>query len=276
MWNDTYNQAADQFADGNAGPDPLASGGGKSVLFARPSYQDRVRHVIGTRRGVPDIAMSAACNGAVNVYSTFGGPPAGWSLTCGTSEATPLFAAIVALADQVAGHSLGLINPALYQLAAEGAPGIVDVTSGNNTVSFSQGGHDHTVRGFPARPAMTWSRASARSTPRTSSANSPSRPATERSFRRTAVVRALGTLSPFDVYALADGGGAERDTIGLMGLDPAGLLEGIGVKHGCPCPARDTLSACGGTINAAYFVPTPAVTSRFPVEPSAPLPACGG
>ena len=52
----------------------------------------------------------------------------------------------------MAGHSLGLINPALYRLAAEGAPGIVDVTSGNNTVSFSQGGHAYTVRGFTATP----------------------------------------------------------------------------------------------------------------------------
>ena len=76
----------------------------------------------------------------------------GWTPECGTSEATPLFAGIVALADQVAGHPLGLINPALYQLAAEGAPGIVDVRSGNNTVSFSQGGHEYTVRGFAATP----------------------------------------------------------------------------------------------------------------------------
>jgi hypothetical protein len=52
----------------------------------------------------------------------------------------------------VAGHPLGLINPALYQLSAQGAPGIVDVTSGNNTVSFIQGGHEHTVTGFTARP----------------------------------------------------------------------------------------------------------------------------
>jgi subtilase family serine protease len=94
--------------------------------------------------------MSAACNGAVDTYQSFGGAPAGWSPSCGTSEATPLFAGIVALADQVAGHSLGLINPALYRLAAERAPGIVDVTSGNNTVSFSQGGHLRTVRGFSA------------------------------------------------------------------------------------------------------------------------------
>jgi hypothetical protein len=53
----------------------------------------------------------------------------------------------------VAGHPLGLINPALYALSARRAPGIVDVTSGNNTVSFSQGtpSRRHTVTGYPAR-----------------------------------------------------------------------------------------------------------------------------
>jgi subtilase family serine protease len=152
VWNDTYNKAANEFAAGNAGPNPLAGGGGKSIFFSRPWYQNGVQNVVGDQRGVPDISMSAACNGSVDTYGTFGGAPAGWSPACGTSEATPLFAGIVALADQVAGHSLGLINPALYRLAAEGAPGIVDVTSGNNTVSFSQGGHEHTVRGFTAAP----------------------------------------------------------------------------------------------------------------------------
>ena len=95
--------------------------------------------------------MSAACTGVVNIYQSFGGQPAGWYALCGTSEATPLFAGIVALADQVAGHPLGLINPALYKLAAEHAPGIVSVRSGTNTVSFRQGGHSHTVPGFGAR-----------------------------------------------------------------------------------------------------------------------------
>ncbi len=152
VWNDTYNKAANEFAAGNAGPNPLAGGGGKSIFFSRPSYQNGVRNVVGDHRGVPDISMSAACNGSVDTYGTFGGAPAGWTPTCGTSEATPLFAGIVALADQVAGHPLGLINPALYRLAVAGAPGIVDVKSGNNTVSFSQGGHEHTVRGFTATP----------------------------------------------------------------------------------------------------------------------------
>jgi subtilase family serine protease len=151
VWNDTYNTSAQQFIFGDAGPNPLASGGGKSIFFSRPSYQNLVRNVVGQHRGVPDISMSAACNGAVDVYQSFGGEPAGWYPTCGTSEATPLFAGIVALADQVAHHPLGLINPALYQMAARHQPGLVDVTSGNNTVSFSQGGRRYKVLGFTAR-----------------------------------------------------------------------------------------------------------------------------
>jgi len=151
VWNDTYNKAANEFADGDVGPNPLASGGGLSIYFSRPSYQNGVRSVVGNRRGVPDISMSAACNGSVDTYGTFGGQAAGWTPTCGTSEATPLFAGIVALADQMAGHSLGPINAALYTLAAEGAAGIVPVTSGSNTVSFSQGGSKHMVHGFTAQ-----------------------------------------------------------------------------------------------------------------------------
>jgi subtilase family serine protease len=150
-WNDTYNVPANQFIAGDNGPNPLASGGGKSILFGRPYYQDGVRAVVGSSRGVPDISMSAACNGSVDVYQSFPGEPEGWYPTCGTSEATPLFAGIVALAAQVAHHPLGLINPALYQLAASKAPGIVPVTSGNNTVSFSQSSQTYTVTGYSAQ-----------------------------------------------------------------------------------------------------------------------------
>jgi subtilase family serine protease len=152
VWNDTYNVPTNQFIFGDNGPNPLAGGGGLSVIFSRPFYQDFVRNVVGNQRGVPDISMSAACNGAVDVYQSFAGEPAGWYPTCGTSEATPLFAGIVSLADQVAGHPLGLINPALYALSAAHAPGIVDITSGNNTVSFSQNGANYMVDGFSARP----------------------------------------------------------------------------------------------------------------------------
>jgi len=150
VWNDTYSKNANQLVNGSNGPNPLGTGGGKSVMFARPSYQSKVRAITGGHRGLPDISMSAACSGAVNMYQTFGGQPPGWYAACGTSESSPLFAGIVALADQVAGHRLGLINPALYRLASQHAPGLVSVHSGNNTVSFRQGGKKHTVRGYGA------------------------------------------------------------------------------------------------------------------------------
>ncbi len=95
--------------------------------------------------------MSGACSGLVNTYDGFGGE-AGWYVDCGTSEATPLFAGIVALADQEAGHSLGLINPDLYAMLANHAPGLVDVTQGNNTVSFWQNNKLYKVWGYRAGP----------------------------------------------------------------------------------------------------------------------------
>jgi subtilase family serine protease len=125
-----------------------AGGGGKSAIFAAPSYQAAVSGVTGSHRGTPDISMSAAVNGAAWIYTSYNPHNTGWNLVGGTSEAAPIFSGIVALADQYAGHRLGLINPALYTLGfvSQHRPGtgIVDVTSGNN----SFGG----VTGFTAGP----------------------------------------------------------------------------------------------------------------------------
>jgi subtilase family serine protease len=99
-------------ADGNhLAPDETwndgygATGGGLSQVFPRPAFQNS--HIVG-----------------------------------GTSEASPLFAGIVALADQRARRRLGDINDTLYRLPRLDDVGIVDVTIGNN----SFGG----VTGYPA------------------------------------------------------------------------------------------------------------------------------
>jgi subtilase family serine protease len=132
-----------------------ATGGGLSAVFARPSFQDGVRSLVGSQRGTPDISMSAAVNGGVDVFSSFTGRPE-WHVVGGTSEASPLFAGVVALADQVARRRLGWLNPDLYLLGAEHATGIVDVTRGNNSFSFcwaSCNGAHHvevTVPGYSA------------------------------------------------------------------------------------------------------------------------------
>jgi subtilase family serine protease len=131
---------------------PAASGGGQSVIFSRPAYQNAVARVTGPHRGEPDLSMAASGNGGEVIYEAGLGYPfsTGYSSGAGTSQAAPLLAAIVAIADQYAGHGLGLLNPALYKMYAQHEPGIVDVTSGNNTVSFKQAGHVDTVRGFAA------------------------------------------------------------------------------------------------------------------------------
>ena len=128
VWNDGYG----------------AGGGGVSAVFSRPLYQAGVSNVVGSHRGTPDISMSAAVNGGAWVYMSFAGIESpgvsdpGWYIFGGTSEATPIFSGIVALADQVAGHRLGLINPALYALGqasqhGAGHTGLVDITAGNNS-----------------------------------------------------------------------------------------------------------------------------------------------
>jgi subtilase family serine protease len=114
-----------------------ASGGGHSTVFPRPPFQDGVAGIVGDSRGVPDIAMSAAVTGSVDYYDSTDPSVGGWGIVAGTSEASPLFSGVVALADQVAGHSLGDLNPALYAMGERGGPdGIVPISQGGNTFTF--------------------------------------------------------------------------------------------------------------------------------------------
>ncbi|MGI5456437.1 S53 family peptidase [Streptomyces sp. CA-249302] len=111
-----------------------SGGGGQSHVFTRPSFQNGLKSVVGSRRGTPDISMAAAVNGGAWIYSSYDPTAVGWDVSGGTSEATPLFAGIVALADQAGGHRVGNIQQALYGLAAHHAKanGVVDVNDGTN------------------------------------------------------------------------------------------------------------------------------------------------
>jgi subtilase family serine protease len=134
---------------------PASGGGGVSTVFSRPFYQDGVAGIVGQSRGTPDVSMSAAVDGGANVYWSF---PAtdqanGWQVIGGTSEASPLFSGLVAIADQAAGHRLGLLNPRLYAIGDRAGSGLVDITQGNNSVSgvnVTQFPGPFTVTGFDA------------------------------------------------------------------------------------------------------------------------------
>jgi subtilase family serine protease len=139
---------------------PASGGGGVSEYFGRPYYQDGVRWTTGGQRGTPDVSMSAAVDGGANVYLGFDSPAEGitspgYYIIGGTSEASPEFSGMVALADQAAGHDLGLLNPTLYAHGDGSWSGLTDITAGNNTVTFENPATDpypglHTVTGFNA------------------------------------------------------------------------------------------------------------------------------
>jgi subtilase family serine protease len=147
VWNDTALLGS-----------PAAGGGGVSSVFSRPSYQNSVARVVQNARGVPDISASAAVNGGANIYiSTVNTPEGitapGWYVVGGTSEASPLTAGIVSLADQVAHHGLGQINNTLYQLGDGPNSGITDILAGNNGVTFTNSnGVTYTLPGYTAGP----------------------------------------------------------------------------------------------------------------------------
>jgi len=125
-------------------------GGGRSSVFTRPAYQEGLRGTT-SHRLIPDISMDGSCDSGMAAFGVgrSATPKPGWFVACGTSLSTPLLAGLVALAGQQAGHSLGLINPALYQMAAAHDRGIVDVRHGDNTYPLSGG---PSVKGFTAGP----------------------------------------------------------------------------------------------------------------------------
>jgi subtilase family serine protease len=127
------------------------SGGGFSSFFTEPAFQQAlsggVQSQLNNRRGVPDVsADSDPYTGMAFYCATCGG----WNVTGGTSAAAPTWAAMIAIGDQMAGHGLGYLNTALYQIAASssGQADFRDVTSGNN--SYNQGGVN--VQGYDAVP----------------------------------------------------------------------------------------------------------------------------
>jgi len=113
-----------------------SSGGGFSAFFPEPSYQQAlpasVQSLMKNRRGVPDVAGDADPNTGLAMYQN-----GSWSTAGGTSAAAPMWAALVAIADQMAGHSLGFINPALYKIGtgAHYQQDFHDITVGNNSVA---------------------------------------------------------------------------------------------------------------------------------------------
>jgi Subtilase family len=102
--------------------DSDAESAGVSTVYPKPWWQRGIPALDGvTGRAFPDIAMDASD---------------------GTSQASPTFAGILALATQVRGADLGTVNPALAKIGPRGAAaGIIDVPAGYSDTAYGVTGY---------------------------------------------------------------------------------------------------------------------------------------
>jgi len=113
-------------------PDPRlgydAASAGVSTVYPKPSWQDGIPALKDVKgRAYPDISMDASD---------------------GTSQASPTFAGILALATQLNRADLGTVNPALAALGPRGtAAGIVDVPAGYTNSAYGVAGYS-TAAGY--------------------------------------------------------------------------------------------------------------------------------
>ncbi|HEY1159270.1 MAG TPA: S53 family peptidase [Terracidiphilus sp.] len=112
-----------------------ATGGGVSNVFALPSWQANFNVPAASTssggRGVPDVAGDADPTTGYTVRVDGQNTVVG-----GTSAVAPLWAGLVAVANQQLGTQVGFIQPAIY--AAKAASAFTDITQGNNG-AFSAG-----------------------------------------------------------------------------------------------------------------------------------------
>jgi subtilase family serine protease len=133
----------------NTPTSPKATAGGLSQFFKEPPYQRDLlpasnRQQLNGFRGLPDIAYNAdAHSSAVLAFCSFLPDKPGFYLFGGTSEGVPQWAGLIAIANQMAQHPIGFLNPLLYALG--NAQGYHDITVGNN-------GGVRGVPGFDAAP----------------------------------------------------------------------------------------------------------------------------
>ncbi len=127
-----------------------ASGGGRSRLFSKPSWQSGSGVPADGVRDVPDLALAASPEHDGYLYCTDGSCVDGFrdslgylSVAGGTSFGAPAFTAVLALLAQKTGASaLGNVNPRLYALAASSSGVFHDIVSGGNQVPCAAGSSD--------------------------------------------------------------------------------------------------------------------------------------
>ena len=103
------------------------TGGGLSAFESRPTYQAGISGIVGTQRGVPDVAAEANPYTGVWVLDTLVFGPGTWYIVGGTSVASPMWAGIVNAAGTFSASS----NAELTGLYADPKTDFTDITKGS-------------------------------------------------------------------------------------------------------------------------------------------------
>jgi subtilase family serine protease len=130
-----------------------ASGGGYSRIYNQPAFHQGPTTSYDSPfrpRALPDVAADADSRHGMEVVTVQGGRLE-YTIAGGTSASAPLWAGIIALADQNGRRRLGYINAALYRIGRSPSYHYAfhDITSGSNTVQF--GTASSIVQGYRAK-----------------------------------------------------------------------------------------------------------------------------
>ncbi len=147
VWNDTSTSLGIE-----------AGGGGKSILFGKPSWQTGTGVPSDGARDVPDVSLNASPNHDGYLFCASGDDSTSCSngfldskgdpdVAGGTSFGAPTFSGILAILSQKLDSSgLGNVNPEIYSLAnSDYSSAFHDVTVGNNEVPCEIGSVDCTT-----------------------------------------------------------------------------------------------------------------------------------
>jgi subtilase family serine protease len=116
------------------------AGGGESAYFTKPSWQSGLP---GSGRQQPDVSALADPYTGGEIIITIGGAQY-VQVYGGTSLACPIFSAIFAITNQLAGHPLGQAAPLIATLAPDALIDVTNVTSATNVsgiITDSSGPH---------------------------------------------------------------------------------------------------------------------------------------
>ncbi len=115
-----FDYGSEKWLDGSSQTPPGPQGGfGVSRFFSRPAYQDGFD--ASAMRSVPDVVASGDPRHGPGLCEADAGGCPTFLLYGGTSLSTPQWAAFAAILNQIARHSLGLLNPSLYPIAGSKA-----------------------------------------------------------------------------------------------------------------------------------------------------------